>query len=429
MEICDAKILVCTVDAWSEKVGANTMCSLFSWCNPKNLANIYIRPENPTFKGCNHYFQIDESLVIESIIKHSLKTGKNVSQSDQENENKILGKKRLYERFRYFRPWLLLLIREILWKMGNWKSEALKNFLDDFKPDIIVAPYEGYLHFNRIVRYAINRSGANFFGYFWDDNFTYRQRFMNPGYLVYRWFQRRDIRKSVKLSLTNFAITPKTKHEADYIFKINCKILTKPIYNIVKPNFAVLKYKFPLKIVYTGNLGLGRIDTIYEIGKILDTLNNSERKIELHVYSNTTLLEKEKAKLGNSIIMHGQISQGKVFRVQQDADILLFVEAIKGRFSKIARLSFSTKLTDYLGSGKCIMAVARKDIAPIEYLLEHNAALHASNKNELNYCLTQVVSKNEIISEYAKNAWICGNTFHDSVLIITSLKNELMKSV
>ena len=66
----------------------------------------------------------------------------------------------------------MLMLRDIIWKFGRWKTIELNDFLDDFKPDIILHSMEGYNHFNRIIEYAIKRTGARAVGYIWDDNFT-----------------------------------------------------------------------------------------------------------------------------------------------------------------------------------------------------------------------------------------------------------------
>ena len=66
------KILVNTVTCWSDKVGSNTMESLFLNYGSENLANIYIRPEVPDSQVCGRYFQISENRVIKSIFNKKL---------------------------------------------------------------------------------------------------------------------------------------------------------------------------------------------------------------------------------------------------------------------------------------------------------------------------------------------------------------------
>lgn len=423
-DINDIKVLVFTVDCWNEK-GANTMSSLFSWVKPENLANVYIRSDLPTYKGCNNYFQICESKVIKSIIRNGVKTGTVVSTDENHESNQeLINEQNRYRKFKKHRPYSALLLRELLWKMGNWKTDELKDFLTGFKPDIIVYPYEGLIHFNRIVRFAVELTGAVAIGYFWDDNFTYKQLPYNIGYRIYRYFQRKDIRKSVALSSANFAITPKTKKEADELFGIDSIVLTKPITNTEKRDLACQKHT-PIKMLYTGNLGIGRLDTIKVISKALDELNQDEKRFELDVYTGTYISDKEKRNIGEGVIFHQPIPQNDVIELQKQADILLFVEDINGKSSKIARLSFSTKLTDYFAAGKCILAVAAKDIAPMEYLSDNDAALVASDYQTVVSQLQRITQNVELVDEYAERAYNLGQQNHKSEIIISKLKNTI----
>ena len=43
--------------------------------------------------------------------------------------------------------------------------------------------------------------------------------------------------------------------------------------------------------------------------------------------------------------------------IQENADVVVFVESLEKEHRLVARLSFSTKLTDYFASGKCIFAL------------------------------------------------------------------------
>ena len=136
------KILINTVDAWNNRVGANTMSSIFSVFPKENLANIYIRPQVPNSPVCENYFQISEMDLIKSIIFKNTITGHRFSGKEQNIESKILDveKKhtRLYKIFAKRRFWLFILIRELLWKLGKWKSQEFINFIKVFSPDVIV---------------------------------------------------------------------------------------------------------------------------------------------------------------------------------------------------------------------------------------------------------------------------------------------------
>ena len=93
-------------------------------------------------------------------------------------------------------------------------------------------------------------------------------------------------------------------------------------------------------------------------------------------------------------------------------DVVVFVETFDPKQNRLARLSFSTKISDYLRSGKCVFAVGPSDIAPIEYFINEDAALVATDEESILGCIKQVVNPS-IVREYAKKANACVRKNHD----------------
>lgn len=419
----DLKIIVLTVDCWNDK-GANTMSSLFSWVKPSNLSNIYIRSDLPTSKKCDLYFQIIENNVIRSIFNKNINTGKIVLPTDKSFNDDIILEKKRYAKYKIHRPYIFLLLRELLWKLGRWNSKELNRYLKNFNPDIVVYPYEGYIHFNRIVRHVIKVTGAKSIGYFWDDNFSYKQYPFNFGFYFYRFFQKADIKKTLTYSDVNFAISPKTKKEVDHVFGIKSILLTKPIFNLpdAYTNYIV---NFPIRILYTGNLGIGRMSSINLLVQALKIVNNEKLYFILDVYTNTMLSDEEKDYYNENTKFHDSISQDEVLKKQKEHDLLLFVESLEKKYKNVARLSFSTKLTDYLSSGKCIFAIGSNDIAPIEYLTAENAAIVSSSLGEIITNLKRIINNTSLINTYGRNAWECSRKNHSSDIIINKVINAI----
>lgn len=405
-------ILVCSVPCWNKKSGSDTMSSLLTGYSKEKLANLYIREDFPDSDVCEKYFRISENAVIKSIFKPGIKTGKQIylteTTTDDNTQNAEITNQR-YQKHSGIKRHLLLFAREILWFLGKWKSPELEKFIDDFKPDVVFFAMEGYIHFNRINRYILKKTGAKGIGYFWDDNFTYKQNNKILS-LFYRFFQRRSLKKLAKECDSFFAITPKTKEEADETFNINCTVLTKPI-DFSNNAFTPYTPKKPIKMVYTGKLIIGRDETIRLIGQALDKINETGKKIELDVYTTTKISSPES--FGKSINLKGAVPQTEIPAIQKDADILLFAEAINGPKSKTSRLSFSTKITDYFGSGKCIFAVGRPDVAPMEYLKENDAALCAYDSDSIYDSINKLCENPELINQYAQKAYQTGYTNHN----------------
>lgn len=409
------KILVLTVECWNSKIGANTFSSLLEQFPAENIANIYFREEFPDNPHCSRYFQIAESRMIQSVYKRGVKTGRAVQacqQMDERDQEAMEKSRALYNKNRKKRSRLKLIARELVWKLGRWKTPELDAFLDEFQPDIVLFGMESYIHMNRVSRYVIRRTGAKAVGYFWDDNFTYKQEPFSIGVRLLRWMNRISLKKLAPYCSAFWAITEKTKKEADAFFGINCQVLTKPIDFEPGESWKPYAVHNPVKMLYTGNLLIGRFPAVLTIGKAMEQINRDGVKIELDVYSGSYIPPEELEKLPACVHMKGVVPQQEVLKIQKEADVLLFAEAITGKYSQIARLSFSTKLTDYLRSGKCILAVGPSNVAPMEYLVAENAALCASTQQQIYEQLQLLTQDPEQILKMAENAYLCGQRNH-----------------
>ena len=426
----DKKILIVTMDCFSKynsATTANTFETLFKNYNPKNLASLYLREEVPSGHACSKYFQISENAVIKSVIKRKIKTGKlfesdNVELTSEDQKN-IQKTKERYKKHGTKRNWFLLFVREFLWKIGKWKSKELGEFLDEFKPDIIIYGMEGYGYFHRIVRYALKKTGAKGVGYFWDDNFTFVQRAKTPSFLLHRSMQRSALKKTSKLTQAYFAISEKTKREADEFFKINSTVITKPvdIYPFTPPSFSGDK----VKIVYTGNLKIGRFDSLKLISKVLDENKEFENKVSIDVYSSTFIPDNELKKLNGAINFKGAVPSNEIFDIQKSADVLLLLEDVLGKHKKIARLSFSTKVTDYLGQGKVILSIGLNDLASSEYLKANSCAMIAENESEIKKVFIEIIGNRENLLTYASNAHSVAVKNHSREIIESRFYDKL----
>lgn len=400
------KVLIFTVAAWNSVVGSNTWPTLLEGYPSEELANLCIREEYPDSDVCSRYFVISENRVIKSLRNRNIKTGyevdKTKGQASQIQQTDKREHDARYEKMAGRRRYSLLIAREAVWKLGAWRSDALDAFLDDFKPDLILHSMEGYIHLNRIIEYAIKRTGATAVGYIWDDNFTYLQS-DNWGHRILRFFQRKSLKSLAAQTRAFFAISPKTKKEADAFFGIQSVVLTKPL--ISMPTIEQYKIDYPIRMLYTGKLIYGREETVAKVAQLLQMVNSGDTpKLLLDIYTNTRLPDPVKEQICNRwCVIHPPVPQNEVQQLQRQADVLLFAEAMDGPMSQLARLSFSTKITDYLSVGKCIFAVGKLDSAPMEYFAQYNIALTADNSASIQNQLQRMVETPTLIQETAEN--------------------------
>lgn len=406
----DPKILVLSISSWNSKVGSNTWPLLLEMYNPNSIANISLRDEYPDSKVANHYFVISEAKILKSIFNHNTITGHKVGavQSSEEiaNQNLHVG---LYKKrgFKFF----YRIMREIVWKLGNWKTKELKSFLLEFKPDVILYSMDGYIHFNSICHYVKRFTSAKSIGFFVDDNFTYKQS-NNILFNIFRYFQKRSLKKLVKYTDAFWSITQYTQKEVLNVFNVESTIITKP--SNVKAVFHKSVYTKPYKILYAGNLGIGRDLSLRKVIKALRILNRDSTYFILDIYTNTKLRKRYIKKYESDFChFHSAIEQSKILMKYKDYDLLLFLEAIAGPNKKISRLSFSTKIVDYLSSARCIFAVGARNNAPIEYFIEKKCAFVSSSTREIINNFKVIISDNTIMNLYAKNAYNCALNNHN----------------
>lgn len=422
------KVLVCTVGAWSDMDGSNTMSELFRDYPKDKLACLYIRADISNSDVCHHFFHIYEGRVMKSLYKRGVITGEEFLLGEQRSSTKDAEQEKArYDSFRRKSNWFYLFAREWVWLLGKWKSKELDSFLEKFNPEIIVFPIESYIHFNRINEYIIRKCNPRkVVSYLWDDNFTYKQHPNSLGYKIHRWWLRHSVKRLIKKSTTVFSICPKMKREVDAEYGIDSVLLTKPIYqfNEVKQCAPTL----PIKILYTGKLIYGRDETIAEIADVLKIINKDGQKALLQIYTNTELPQdmRQRICVEGCCEIKGFVPQDEAIRIQKEADVLLYAEGLSNT-NLTARLSFSTKMTDYLASGNCIWAVGNKDLAPIEYLKEEDAGIVSTDRASIWGALQQIVERPNMLKIYAEKARLCGIENHNKEIIEDRVNAALLE--
>lgn len=404
-----------TVSSWSSKNGDDSMSSLMQHYGAEDVACIYIRADKSDSKSASKYFHIIEGRIMKSIIRPSMVTGETFT-PETIDVNDIsydeASERSRYSSFKKHRWGIFLLAREIVWKLGNWKSKELDAFLDDFKPEVLICPIESYIHFNVLNEYIISRCNPRVIGFLWDDNFTYKQNPYNVWSLLHRFWLRHSVHRMINKCHKVFCLSPKMKDECDKEFNINSNLLSKPIFSY--KGFGYSNVNRPIKMLYTGNLFVGRDKTIMLIADALRVINRDEIKVVFDIYTKSELSKKDRKRIevSEGCHLHKPIPQSEVFNLQDNADILLFVESLERRKNQGARLSFSTKITDYFRAGRCIWAVGSPTLGPIDYLQRMDAAVMATDRTTILSSLQLLVENPEIIKQYARKGYDCGQHFH-----------------
>lgn len=419
------KVLVVSTNVWRDNTGINTLIEFFKCWDPERIAQIYTKSALPRTVVCNHFFRISENAVMKSVLKRNTITGSvvyNEADSSGQDSQAAAEEQKMYSTYKGKVRELLALCREIVWKFGKWKTAELDRFIDEFDADVLFIPIYPTIYMGRIQKYIMERTQKPVVSYLADDNYTYKSTHKDPLSLLHRCILRKYVKYIVAHSAKLMVIAPKQKEEYDRIFGVDSAVMTKGI--DFEP-FEPYQVGKPIKMVYTGKLIIGRWKSLAAIADAFESINRDGMKIELDIYTTDSLTDEQNRLLNrNGCSVKGSLTLEQVKTVQKNADILVFVESLEKKFKNTARLSFSTKITDYLKSGKCIFAIGDKEIAPIDYFERYDSAVTATSYDQIAEKLAELVNTPDLVLKYATKAYSCGVEHHergrmDSILIHT----------
>ena len=407
-------VLVVAIEPWREDGTAHTLKDIFSCWDASRVSLIYTRSGLPFTNAASRFFQISENEVLKNLVKPWKSVGQEVANSVKTDEELTKDEDARYAKAHKHHSMVLTMCRELVWMFGHWRSKALNQFVQDVNPDLLFIPIFPTVYMGWIQRYVIRKTKKPFVCYLADDNYSYDSCKGVLSYLHRFW-----LRKNVHWLSTHcrqmFVIVEKEKEDTDKLFGTNSVILTKAI------DFSNRPYKphplnNPIRFVYTGSLIIGRDKTMAMIADAINRVNKDAGEVKacFDIYSGDEPVAEVMEHLNNGACKHrGFLQRSEVDRVQSEADVVVFAEALEGKDSNIARLSFSTKITDYLANGKCILAVGKKDIAPIDYFERNDSAIIAYNEEDIYKQVSRIVKNPELVSEYGKKAYDCAVRNHE----------------
>ncbi len=409
------KVLSISLSTWRSDSGIHTQTDLFKYYDPERVAQIYTKSDLPNTPVCNSFFRISENEVIKSVYNRK-PVGcrvENGASADADTKKAIDAEKALYQKAHKKKSWLMTLVREAVWFFGRWKTKALEDFIREENPDVYFVPIYPVAYMGRIQLHIIKKFPKPYVCYLADDNYTYKPCGKNPLALLHRFILRKTVKKLAVNCTEMFTITKTEAEETDRCFGTHSVVLTKGI-NFEGRDYQEKAISTPIKMVYTGNLLIGRANSLVEISKAMAKINKYGERIVFDIYSPTVLDEKTMECLNsNGCHFKGAVPKSEVDAIQQSADIVVFAESLEKNHRFDARLSFSTKLTDYFKNGKCIFAIGDKAIAPIIYLRDNGCAAIANEYSEIESKLTALVDNPSMINEYAQKAFETGKKNHN----------------
>lgn len=388
--------------SYSNNMG-KTLMAYFSAFPANNVSQFFLRQGEPTNTDvCENYYRFSDLDAVKSILNHKIRgtvfdKTQIVPPVVDEPENIKLDD--AYKLGAAHKAWMLL-ARDTIWKLSNWKNKKLLAWLDSMNPDIIfLAPGDGAFSYrlaDEIARYLSKPLAVVCM----DDYFINNR---NKGELL------GGIRQKLFMNVVN-----KTIQNAAAIFTI-CDEMNKAYNNLFHKQCVTLHTSADNKsmvlksdasrVSYIGNLSCGRYKTLLELGRAISEINDDTLTKVIDVYSGSKEAEYiSPLKNAPGINFRGAIPAEQVPEVMSESVMVIHTESFDPAMKELVRFSVSTKIAESLMYGPCLLAYGPEGIASIDYLKENNAAYVISRPEDLEKGLEKILTNKELREQIVRNA-------------------------
>jgi hypothetical protein len=173
-----------------------------------------------------------------------------------------------------------------------------------------------------------------------------------------------------------------------------------------------------IRFCYVGGLHLDRWRSLVEIGGCLDELSNSGLRAQLLVYAPQKDLERHGPQMSavGTIRLMGTLRADEVSETLVQNHVLIHVESFHPTMRQFTRLSFSTKLPQYLAAGRPVLAYGPEELASCQYVSETGSGLVVGQQQRelLMNALMQLASQPALRNEMGERAWRTARLKHES---------------
>ena len=425
------RVLIISNSEWRDSNSfGSTFSNFFSELREEMvIANIYCREGVPATAMCHSFLKIADKDLLKGLLHRGYDPAvvmHNQADEQAQKDSSVAG-------FARKKRWsIFYLAREVLWGISNYKRENFTRFVEDFQPDVIFLPTYSFGYINKMALYLQKKYSLPIISYMSDDEYSLRRRSLSPLFWINRLYQRKWVIRGLRSSQKVFVISTVQQKELQLDLGISSEVLTKSLnFNGSIP--AAKPKDSQVRFVYTGNLGDGRWNSIAKLGCILDEINTKQNKHQyvLDIYSGTALTAqmREAFEKAASLSFRGFIRANELPAVWENADYLIHAESLDKKDCYVTHQSFSTKLVDYMHTGRCIVAVGNRTLASIQHLIENHCALVLTDFSDAQTQLAQLFDDETQEKAYICNAWICGQKCHNTSVMADRLRKAFYEVV
>lgn len=390
MEKCPRVLIVNAQSMYKKNATGITLQSIWSGWDADCLFEVYSDPV--VMDQCNQKIKsycIPPNNVIRFArgkAAQSINSNIKAASTQQSSNNKIKS---------YLRQFAVCTLDSISVKLDKSTIDAIR----DFHPQVIYT-LGASVSIMRLVNKLSMQLNIPIIMHFMDNWVEHIQWEDNPLLSLYKSSLKKEMMrclKRCKLVITissSMAEAYKEKFQKDTLVLMNTVDLSR-FSGVTSKNTEVTHF------VYAGGLHLDRWKALREIALSIKQTNG---KGVLYIFTSKDNMELYRPRFETlPVAFYEAVPHEQIDKVYQKADVLVHTEIESERLKGFFKYSISTKIPEYLATGKPILFYGPRDMKLFEYLLQNQAALMASTKEELYVCVERLMSE-ENFTEMCENA-------------------------
>lgn len=357
------KILVVSANAFSKIYNnGKTLEAIFREFSPNELCQLFTRPQDSAFTDyefCNNYYVVSEVDIINRL------RGRNTTCGGPLEKKEITYQSDVYNHFKNSKVKHFGMLRDALWGLNLWKTKELKTWMEQ-QPDAVFLVGGGSKYLHSIGYYISSRLSIPLF-LFYTDDYILHPIFKGIANKIRKNALIKDYNRIINYASGCFSIGTLMSKEYGLYFKKDFY----PIMNSVPAeDYIPPRQTSPKILSYFGGLHLNRWKMICRIAKCLPT------GWELRLFTASAISEEMAVQFRlNNVKVQGCVSGEELKEAMRKSSALIHVESDDPCNRALTHLSVSTKIPEYLMSGRAIIGYGPHEVASMRLLTDNKIGL------------------------------------------------------
>ena len=271
------RVIIVGTIPYNKNTSSRAFDAYFHNWEKKNMRQIFSNTKTPVKGHCGSLYQITDARLLKRWLHRIDEVGiifddKDLSDDWDSNDLEVgNGTINALYKFGSKDSPLKYILRGILWKNKYWNTEKLNTWLDEFRPECVFLAFSDDYFIPRIALYISEKYNIPIMSCIGDDYYFNDRKSLSPFYHIYRKTYKKLIDKVFRRPGSAMYIGDKIRDKYNSEFGLNGETIYLTS-DIKRREFRVIDQNNP-KIMYAGNVRLGRNDSLVDIGNALQKIS------------------------------------------------------------------------------------------------------------------------------------------------------------